>query len=443
LCAGLLVQWNPFLNHTYQVNEMQTSGLDDNQHAYRKKVAIQELEVGMYVQELDRPWAETPFMFQGFPVKNSSEIDMLMELCEYVYIDVERGADAPRVYRKPVSYGRPVAKELLAIANIEHAENVYPDTTDIGDELDTAKNIYEDAHRSVHEMFDVLGSGGMVNILELRETTNRIVDSVLRNPDAFMLLQKLKYKDRYHYSHAINSCALAASFSRHLGLPREELKEIALGALMLDVGILKMPNALLKKQGRLTPAMFKLVRHHVDFGIQFLKNVPEFPRMALEMVASHHERVNGKGYPRGLVGEQIPVSGRIAAIVDCYIAMTGERPYKDQLSEHVAICEIYKWRNIDFNEDLVEQFIQCVGAYPTGTLVELTSGQVGIILSQNRIKRLYPKVLLVLNTDKTHYQEPHTLDLWEYAQKSKGRALDIKRALESDAFGIDPADYYL
>lgn len=422
---------------------MLASGFDDNQDLHRKKLTIQELEVGMYVQELDRPWAETPFMFQGFPIKNNNEIGMLMELCEYVYIDVERGMDAPRDYRKPVSSDKSVSQELLDIATNKQTESCYPDTTDVEHELDAARKIYEDAHNSVRDMFDTLGSGGKVNILEIRDTTNRIVDSVLRNPDAFTLLQKLKYKDRYHYSHAINSCALAASFSRHLGLPREELKEIALGGLMLDIGILKMPNALLKKQGRLTPAMFKLVRHHVDFGIRFLKNIPEFPGTALEMVATHHERVNGKGYPRGLGGEHIPVCGRIAAIVDCYLAMISERPYKKSISEHEAICEIYKWRNIDFNEELVEQFIQCVGAYPTGTLVELSSGQVGIILSQNRLRRLYPKVLLILNADKTHYQEHHTLDLWEYARKSKGKALDIKRALESDAFGIDPADYYL
>jgi HD-GYP domain-containing protein (c-di-GMP phosphodiesterase class II) len=422
---------------------MLASGIDDKQDTNRKKVVIQELEVGMYVQELDRPWAETPFMFQGFPIKNRNEIDMLLELCEYVYIDVERSTDAPHVYRKPVASGRSVAQELLDIADVAHTESVYPDTTDVEDELDASKDIYEDAHRSVHGMFDVLGGGGKVNILEIRDTTNRIVDSVLRNPDAFILLQKLKYKDRYHYSHAINSCALAASFSRHLGLPREELKEIALGALMLDIGILKMPDALLKKPGHLTPAMFKLVKHHVDFGLQFLKSIPEFPKTALEMVATHHERVNGKGYPQGLGGEQIPVCGRIAAIVDCYIAMISERPYKQSITEHEAIREIYKWRNLDFDEDLVEQFIQCVGAYPTGTLVELSSGQVGIILSQNRLRRLYPKVLLILDADKTHYQEPHTLDLWEYAGKTRGTELDIKRALESDAFGIDPADYYL
>jgi len=422
---------------------MLASNVDDNKDTHRKKVAIQELEVGMYVQELDRPWADSPFMFQGFPIKSDDEIDMLLELCEYVYIDVERGMDAPHVYRKPVASGKSVAQELLNIASIANTENIYPDTADVEDELDAAKKIYEDAHQSVHDIFDVLGGGGKVNILDIRDTTNRIVDSVLRNPDAFVLLQKLKYKDRYHYAHAINSCALAASFSRHLGLPREELKEIALGALMLDIGILKMPDALLKKQGRLTPAMFKLVRYHVDFGIGFVKNIAEFPNTAREMVATHHERVNGKGYPKGLAGEQIPVCGRIAAIVDCYLAMISERPYKKSVSEHEAICEIYKWRNIDFHEELIEQFIQCVGAYPTGTLVELTSGQVGIILSQNRVRRLYPKVLLILDADKTRYQQPHTLDLWEYAQKSKGKVLDIKRALASDAFGIDPADYYL
>jgi HD-GYP domain-containing protein (c-di-GMP phosphodiesterase class II) len=422
---------------------MLTSTFDNNQESYRKKVAIDELEIGMYVQQLDRPWTETPFMFQGFPIKSENEIRMLKDLCDFVYIDVERGIDASRTYRMPAKSGKPPAKELHEIANTQHGKIVYQDTTDVEDELKAAKKIYENSHQSVKEIFDTLGKGERINVLEVRDTTNRIVESVFRNPDAFMLLQKMKYKDEHHYAHAINCCALAASFSRHLGFPREEIREIALGALMLDVGILKMPNGLLKKQGRLTPAMFKLVKHHVDFGVKYLESIPEFPKRAQEMVATHHERINGKGYPKGLSGEQIPIGGRIAAIVDCYLAMISERPYKHSISEHDAICEIYKWRNVDFNEELVEQFIQCIGAYPTGTLVELSSGQVGIILSQNRMRRLYPKVLLILNVEKTHYQEPHTLDLWEYAQKNKGKALDIKRALESDAYGIDPADYYL
>ena len=422
---------------------MLAANFDDNQGKYRRKVFIGDLKIGMYVQELDRPWAETPFMFQGFPIKSDNEIDKLIEICDYVYIDVERGIDVPRAMRKPVAPDKSTARKLLEIANTSRTENCYPDTTDVEVELETSKKIYENAHQAVTDMFETLGNSGKVNVLELRDTTTRIVESVLRNPDAFMLMQKLKYKDRYHYAHAINSCALAAAFCRHLGLPREELKEISLGALMLDIGILKMPTALIRKQGRLTPAMFKLVKCHVEFGIKFLESIAEFPKTAKEMVATHHERVNGKGYPKGLRGEQIPVCGRIAAIVDVYLAMTSERPYKKPLSAHEAICEIYKWRKTDFHEELVEQFIQCIGAYPTGTLVELNSGQVGIILSQNRLRHLYPKILLILNADKTHYQEPHTLDLWEHAQKYKGKILDIKRALESDAFGIDPADYYL
>jgi HD-GYP domain-containing protein (c-di-GMP phosphodiesterase class II) len=258
-----------------------------------------------------------------------------------------------------------------------------------------------------------------------------------------MLLQIIKNKDSYSYTHAVNCCALAASFCRHLGFAEEEIADIALGALMLDVGIVKLPNTILEKNGPLSPASLKLVRHHVNFSMDMVKRIPQVPEIVYDMIMTHHERMNGKGYPRGIDGSQIPVCGRIAAIVDCYDAMISKRPYKKSLSPSEAVCEIYKWRSIDFHEDLVEQFIQCLGAYPTGTLVALNSGQVGIVMSQNRLRRLYPKILLILDSEKVRYEQPKILDLWEYANQSRDMVLEIQRTVDPNMLGIDPTDYYL
>ena len=216
-----------------------------------------------------------------------------------------------------------------------------------------------------------------------------------------------------------------------------------MGGLLLDIGFTKLPGSLLNTQSALNPLMLKVVRHHVNYGMEILNNTSDLPPIVREMIMTHHERINGNGYPNAMKGEQIPVCGRIAAILDCYDAMISNRPHKKGMSPIAAICAMYNWRNIDFHEDLVEQFIQCIGAYPTGTLVELNSGQVGIVISQNRLRRLYPKILLILSVDGKRYEYPHTVDLWEYSQETRGQELEIKRSVDADDLGIDLSDYYL
>jgi HD-GYP domain-containing protein (c-di-GMP phosphodiesterase class II) len=409
----------------------------------RKKIDTRNLVVGMYIQELDRPWVETPYLFQGFKIKDQSEIDGLQDLCSFVYIDLELGIDTPIEFDHAISNKKPTTEQLVHISRSSSVNSTYTDTTTVEKELDTARHVYHETHEVIGKLFSRIQAGDSISAPEVKSVTNNVVDSVLRNPDAFMLLRKLKEKDAHRFSRAIDTCALAASFCRHLGFPEDELRAISMGALMLDIGTIRLPDTLLNKAGPLTPASIKLVQHHIEFGLEILKYSDGLPKVCTEMLATHHERFNGNGYPNRLKENQIPVSGRIAAIIDCYDAMTSERPYKKTLSPHEAICELYKWRDIDFHGELIEQFIQCLGIYPTGTLVELSSGQVGIILSQNRVRRLYPKLLLILNADKEHYDKPHTLDLWEHAQKYKGKVMEIRKALDPQEVGIDPSDYYL
>ena len=416
---------------------------DEKRPAFTKRISTVNLMEGMYVQELDRPWVETPFMFQGFKLQKQREIELLQELCEYVYINVERGIDAPDVYHRHDPSRKVTMQELVQVSKLPPPKTKYEDSTDVEEELGPARETYNKSQRLVDDLFNDIRSKGTLNVPAVKEAVDEITDSVLRNPDAFMLLRQLKAKDTYSYSHAIDSCALAASFCRHLGFPKDELKDVAMGTLLLDVGKLKIPEEILDKQDRLTEEEFRLMQRHVTFGVEMLTASGRISKTTIEMVATHHERLNGKGYPQKLKGEMIPVAGRIAAIIDCYDAMTSERPYKKPVSAHDAIRELYKWRGTDFQEELVEQFIQCLGIYPTGTLVELNSGQVAIVLSQNRVRRLSPKLLLILNADKVPYEKPHVLDLMKYEEDTLGERLTISHALDPDDFDFDPSDYYL
>ena len=166
-------------------------------------------------------------------------------------------------------------------------------------------------------------------------------------------------------------------------------------------------------------------------------------RNIVSIVMHHHERHDGKGYPRGIAGTGIPVNGRIAALVDCFDAITSERPYSTAVSAYDAVQMIYEWRDKDFQADIVEQFIQCIGLYPTGTLVELNSGEVGLVIAQNRVRRLRPKIMLVLDANKVAYEINPTLDLIEEPLDTDGNVIEIRRPLAPDSYGISAADYYL
>lgn len=409
-----------------------------------KQVSTQDLQRGMYVTRLDRPWLETPFLFQGFTIQNAGDIAELQRHCRFVYIDIERGQPAKRYLNEGMrSAPRHTDADIKRLCRGTPGQPVYPDTTSVEQEMAPARDSHQDACDHVGNILDDLRSGRKLNVAAAEQAVSSMIESILRNPDAFMWLSKLKNKDSYTYAHSIDACALAITFGRHLGLPRTELEQVAVGTLLFDIGKMKLPEELLEKPGRLTEAEFTLMQAHVAHSVELMADTKGISPTSIEVAYSHHERHNGRGYPRGLTSEQTSVYGKIAAIVDCYDAITSDRPYSVAVSPHEAIRSLYEWRNVDFQEEVVEQFIQCLGVYPTGTLVELNTGQIGIVLSQNRVRRLRPKVMLVLNGDKHAYAIAPTVDLMTESVDQQGQMLEITRSLDPGAYGIDPAAYFL
>ena len=408
-----------------------------------KKVARDELALGMYVSRLDRPWLETPFLFQGFLIQNQDDIAELQRHCQYVYIDIEKGKPAKQYLDFKPSQQQRTDANLKRICRSTLDKPVYPDTVSVEEELAPARDSHHVACERISNILDDVRCGRKLNVAAAEQAVNSMIESILRNPDAFMWLTKLKNKDSYTYTHSIDACALAITFGRHLGLPRQELEQVAVGTLLFDIGKMKLPEALLDKPGRLTEEEFALMQAHVAHSVHLMADTKGVSPASIEVAYSHHERHNGCGYPRGLTSEKTSVYGKIAAIVDCYDAITSDRPYSVAVSPHEAIRNLYEWRNVDFQEELVEQFIQCLGVYPTGTLVELNTGQVGIVLSQNRVRRLRPKVMLVLNADKHAYNIAPTVDLMVEAIDHQGQLLEITRSLNPGSFGIDPTAYFM
>ena len=403
----------------------------------KRKISTQDLAPGMYVAEVDRPWREADVLFQGFYVETLEEIDDLREKFSYVYIDVGRkspGEDAES--DDETGY----TEELTELCDPPKRDNVYSDTVTVEEELSIAKDIQRHALATVTEVMQQVRVGKTLKLAIIEDVVLSMLESILRNPDAFTWLGQIKHKDGYGYSHAIDSCALAITFGRHLGLSRGSLASLGTGALLFDVGKIKLPDGLLSKPGKLSPAEFQVIRKHVDLGAVIVSGMHGTSTDAVDMVKTHHERFDGKGYPYEMSGTSIPMFGRIAAIVDSYDAMTSDRSYKKAITPHQALRVLYSECNKAFQEELVEQFIQCLGVYPTGSLVELTSGEVGIVIAQNRMRRLRPKIMLILDSNKVALKGFETIDL---DREDTVRRLEISKSIDPGSYGIDPGEYYI
>jgi HD-GYP domain-containing protein (c-di-GMP phosphodiesterase class II) len=258
-----------------------------------------------------------------------------------------------------------------------------------------------------------------------------------------MLVVRLRHESEAAYDQAVSVAVNLLAFGRQIGLPRSELGLIGLAGLMLDIGMLQLPPELLKKDTPLTAAEHALMKRHVQFSVDMLRKTPGIPDRVIEIVGEHHERENGSGYPRGLPGTEVTVYGKMAAIVDCYRELTIGRPGRAAVSTYEALEIMHGWGGQFFHPMLMEQFIQCIGIYPVGSLIELNTGEVAIVVAHSRVRRLRPRIMIILDSKKKPYEKPRPLDMSLEPLNNAGTPYEIKRGLEHGMYGVNPEDYYL
>lgn len=310
-------------------------------------------------------------------------------------------------------------------------------------DLTQAKEIHLRSREMIRDVVDDLRRDHKIDIEKVNEVVESMVESVGNNPDALLWLTKLKSRDSYAYDHGIDVAIYLLAFGRHLGYPKDKMRILGISGLMQDIGKLRVKEELLAKSGKLTQAEFEEMKYHVNHSIDILRETKDIPREVLATVSQHHERLDGSGYPRHLKGDQISAFASMAGIVDSFEALVSQRPYADAISSHQALQQLNRWKGTSFHEALTEQFIQCIGIFPVGSLVELNTGDVAVVIGQNKIRRLKPKVMLLLDPSKEAYPYPATLDLISNPLADDKTPYQIKRDLPTGAYGIDPQEFYL
>ena len=454
------------------------------------------VRIGMFVADLDRPWLDTPFLIQGFLIEDDDQLAELRKYCQSVSVDRERSREGlfpdevvaelrepPRVLLTlegkltQQETPRPAAKiglfdrllgafgsrgEYSSLGGrdsdidegppppVVHHEYIpqnveltyHPRTRSFQDEVEPATQVFTQSVDLTKQIFSDIENGKPIAIEGLQDVMTGMVESMVRNPDALLWVAHLRQEHSETYAHGLQVAVYLTAFGRNLHLPKTMLDQLCMLGLLLDIGKTKLPPELLAKPGKMTPEEFAWAKQHVKLGLNLLRDTPSLHHDILEGVAQHHEREDGTGYPNALSTGSIGLFGRMAGIVDTFVAMTNERPYGRAEPALDTLRKMTVWSQDVFHKPLVEQFIQSVGVFPVGSLVELSNGEVAVVIKQNKVRRLQPRVLVICGPDKVPAKSFRVMELLYQADKDASR-VHIARGLAAGAYGLDAHEFYL
>ncbi|GAW97582.1 MULTISPECIES: HD-GYP domain-containing protein [Colwellia] len=390
-----------------------------------QKITVHQLEPGMYVLSVRTKGKTVSVKSEGYVSSKESILKLIKAGITHLTIDANR--------QKQVDKIMPEVKEKETPNQSKKASK----SISLDQEMVKASKLYADAKKLQHKMLSSLTEHKTINIVEAKESTDAIVDSIFRNQDALACMTRLRIKDEYLVEHSLNVAILMTLFAKHLAFDREIIEQLALGAFLHDIGKVLVPPEILHKPGKLTVQEFTVMKSHVDLGMEVLKESSELSELIIEVVQQHHERLDGKGYPKQLNDQQITQYGRMIAIVDSYDAMTAERVYKAGMHPIKAFNLLMKDAPNSYDNVLVEQFVNCLGIYPIGTLVKLTSGKLGLISRLNKSKPLLPFVRVFYNTRLNQAIAMEELDLSQTKYKDQ-----IDCCIKPDEFNINLLSFF-
>ncbi|MFI3220310.1 MAG: HD-GYP domain-containing protein [Methylococcales bacterium] len=414
------------------------------------KYETTDVEIGMYVSALDRPWVGTPFLFQSFLIKSEKQIQQLQKYCRTVDIDEEKSSPSLAnkffIYKCRTVGAKPLEESFVPSTQPRQAPAKFSlrlEDKEIEQNLNVARQVYESTTTSLHSVLNDFRLNKEINPVELKTCVHGVIDGVVHNPSALALFSNLKSRQQDTVRHSLNVCILSLLFGRHLGLNEKQLSDLGYAALLHDVGEIKVSQEILDKHNRgLTPEEKKEMEKHSQYGAEILLSTPDIPGIAIEVARSHHERVNGKGYPKGLKETEINYFARLVSIVDVYEIVTNHPGAKVHVSCSDALKSIYMMRGSFFDRELVEEFIKCLGIYPVGSVVELNNGEIAIVISTKPGRHLLPTIMIVKNSQGVLYQ-PLVVNLEHFKEKEGLSKLHITKVVDPNAVGIDLSDYMI
>ncbi len=412
-------------------------------HLATQEVQVQNLEIGMYVSRLDVPWVQTPFPIQGFHISKQEELELLAVYCNKVYVDeyLSKVNVSTPVYKNRPGAGNkkqldPKTIRLMSEkARFKPRVEQYPVSTKLKKEIKEASVVYSQVIGQMSITYRDMEQMGYINMSEVKKSSSDMVKSIIKNPDALAWLCRIGSDNEALYQQAIRSAVWGLIFGRHLGLSQQDLKDLGTSLLLAPIGKTKLSKELVYSQQNLEEV--KQYQQHVDLTLEETHKMFSSSHQVNYILSSYCERNNGSGYPRAIIGNRIPFLARIAGISDYYEQLINPYPGADSLTPIEAISHLYKVRGELFQSELVEEFIQAIGIYPTGSLVKLNNNAIGIVVEQPEKSRLRPRIALIKDAMNVTLDAPKILNLAKDATDDFGMPLQIERSLKTTATDID------
>ena len=393
-----------------------------------KRIAIDDLRVGMYVEAVTKQKGALKIKTQG-RVSSQQVIEKLRKqgILELAVHPQEETPKEPQ--EKPQVESEPEQKKEQPPADPRER------TRSFDQEIKQASKLYNQAKKFQKKAFADVKAGRKVNSAEMEAVADGFIDSVFRNQDALTCMTRIREKDAYLLEHSVNVSILMTILAKHMKLDKEMIHELATGALLHDIGKIKIDDKILHKPGRLTPEEMAIMQSHVVHSKEILSAADNISPISLDIASNHHERIDGSGYPNGSSGDDISMHARMIAIVDAYDAMTADRCYKDGMNPINALKLLMNSSKTAYDAKIIQQFIQAVGVHPVGSLVLLKSGKLAIVTETNFTEPLKPVVKVFYNTKTNHYMEIRDIDL---TQSSEAIASSVK----PDKFNLDLGRFF-
>jgi putative nucleotidyltransferase with HDIG domain len=377
-----------------------------------KRINVADLRIGMYVQEFCASWKETPFWRTSLMIDSQKTLTHIQTSdVKEVWIDPSKGFD--------IEETEPDVEEETPANDIQ-PHSIAVRRASFDDEIENAKKLCAKGKAAVSTMFQEARMGQAVSTANAYSLVEEISSSVMRNPDALISLARLKNKDDYTYMHSVAVCALMIALAQKLKLDEKQTRDAGMAGLLHDIGKMMVSQEILDKPGKLTDEEFSAVKEHPVEGHQLLMEVEGITEGALDVCLHHHERFDGNGYPHQLKGEEISLFARMGAVCDVYDAITSDRSYKSGWEPSESLRRMAEWSGSHFDATVFQAFVKCIGIYPTGTLVRLKSGRVGVVIEQSDNSLLSPKIKVFFSIKSNAYVAPEIIDLGKLDDKIMG-----------------------
>ncbi|MCK5356038.1 MAG: HD-GYP domain-containing protein [Methyloprofundus sp.] len=424
------------ISNFFKKKEKQTSSKAANYSSVLDEVytRVQNLRIGMYVCKLDRPWTETSFKFQGFLIETEQELQILRNTCEHVFIDITKQKKHLSDLR-PNKIKKNTDKKKLKISEPGQKLGSFEK------EFSRAEKTYQDSKVFVSDLMDKVANGEGVDTAIAKDAISTCVNSVMHSPDAFLWLSQLKEKDTYTTQHSMNVCILSIILGHQIGLKTEQLNRVAMCGMMHDMGKMLVPLGMLNKPGKLDPAEWRVMQKHTILGYELLSSSPNMFQGAIETALYHHERLDSKGYPRGISSSSLSYYSNIVAIADIYDAITSDRVYQKASTHLEAIKVLFELSGTQLNKQLVVKFIESLSVYPPGSFVKMSNGSIAMVLEVNNTLKLRPKIMLILDKNKQLLGDI-MVDLTKTMTDFAGKPLSISGIIKPDDYQISAKNYY-